>query len=121
MKPTQSTKINAPFVAGYITRKGKIKKKNGYLNLQGQFKKKRLFTTYIYGEDFYFVDRFHCSALHGNQGATCREAHTNFAADSACLTADVWNEVQGVQPMRKRDLQRRSGATFLRDYRALPR
>jgi hypothetical protein len=36
-------------------------------------------------EDFYFVDRFHGSALHGDR---CSAAHTNFADESACLTAD---------------------------------
>jgi hypothetical protein len=29
--------------------------------------------------------------------------------------------IQGVQPMRKRDLQRRTGGTSLRDYPALSR
>jgi hypothetical protein len=47
-----------------------------------------------YREDFYVVDRFHSSALDGNWGAACREAHTNFTDESACLTADeVQNEV----------------------------
>jgi hypothetical protein len=42
----------------------------------------------LYREDFYFVDRFHGSALHGDGGAACQEAHTNFADESACLTTD---------------------------------
>jgi hypothetical protein len=49
---------------------------------------------YIYREVFYLVDRFDGSALHGNRGVACREAQTNFADESACLTADnVRNEV----------------------------
>jgi hypothetical protein len=48
----------------------------------------------LYREDFYFVDRFHGSALHGDRGAASREEHTNFADESACLTTDnVRNEV----------------------------
>jgi hypothetical protein len=40
------------------------------------------------------VDQVHGSALHSGQCATCCEAHTNFADESACLTADyVPNEV----------------------------
>jgi hypothetical protein len=40
------------------------------------------------------VDRVHGSALHGGRCAACCEAYTNFANESACLTADnVWNEV----------------------------
>jgi hypothetical protein len=47
-----------------------------------------------YRKDFYFVDWFHGSALHGNRGAACREAHTDLANESGCLTVDnVWNEV----------------------------
>jgi hypothetical protein len=47
-----------------------------------------------YSKDFYFVDRFHGSALHGNQGVACCAAHTNFSDESACLTADdIQNEV----------------------------
>jgi hypothetical protein len=47
----------------------------------------------MYREDFYFVVRFHGSALHGDQCAACCETHTNFAEESACLTADnVRNE-----------------------------
>jgi hypothetical protein len=43
---------------------------------------------------FYFVDRFHGSVLHGDRGAACHEVHTNFADESACLTADKFrNEV----------------------------
>jgi hypothetical protein len=36
----------------------------------------------------------HSSVFHGNQCATCCEAHANFADESACLAGDnVWNEV----------------------------
>jgi hypothetical protein len=50
--------------------------------------------SFIYRENFYFVDRFHGSALHGDRCSACCEAHTNFADESTCLTADnVWNEV----------------------------
>jgi hypothetical protein len=49
----------------------------------------------IYREDFYFVDRFHSSALHGDWCTTGYEAHMNFANDSACLMANnFWNEVK---------------------------
>jgi hypothetical protein len=34
------------------------------------------------------MDQVHGSALHGGQRATCCEAHTNFANESACLMAD---------------------------------
>jgi hypothetical protein len=48
----------------------------------------------MYREDFYFVDRFHGSALHSDRCAAGCEAHMNFADESACLTADnVRNEV----------------------------
>jgi hypothetical protein len=48
----------------------------------------------MYREDFYFVDRFHGSALHGYRCIAGCEAHTNFADESACLTADnILNEV----------------------------
>jgi hypothetical protein len=48
----------------------------------------------IYREDFYFVGRFHGSALHADRCAAGCEPHTNFADESACLTADnVQNEV----------------------------
>jgi hypothetical protein len=48
----------------------------------------------MWREDFYFADRFHDSALHGDRSAACREAHTHFADESAFLTADsVRNEV----------------------------
>jgi hypothetical protein len=41
------------------------------------------------------VDQVHDSALHGGRCAACCEAHTNFADQSACLTADnVRNEVR---------------------------
>jgi hypothetical protein len=47
----------------------------------------------FYRKDFYFVYRFHGSALHGGRCAVCYEAHTNFADESVCLTADnVRNE-----------------------------
>jgi hypothetical protein len=42
----------------------------------------------LHREDFYFVDRFRGSALNGDRGIACREEHTNFAAELACLTAD---------------------------------
>jgi hypothetical protein len=32
---------------------------------------------------FYFVDRYYGSALHGDRGAACREAQTNFANEAA--------------------------------------
>jgi hypothetical protein len=41
-----------------------------------------------YREDFYFVDRFHGSALHGGPCNACCEAHMNFADESAYMTAD---------------------------------
>jgi hypothetical protein len=45
-------------------------------------------------EDFYFVDLFHGSALHGDRLTAGCEAHTNFADESICLLADnVHNEV----------------------------
>jgi hypothetical protein len=48
----------------------------------------------MYREDFYFVDRFHGSALHGDRCTAGCEAHTNFRDESGCLTADnVRNEV----------------------------
>jgi hypothetical protein len=43
--------------------------------------------TYKQKEDFYSVDQFHDSALHDDVGAACREEHTDFADESACLTA----------------------------------
>jgi hypothetical protein len=47
-----------------------------------------------YREDFYFVDRFHGSAHHGDRCTAGCEAHTNFADESACLLADnVRNDV----------------------------
>jgi hypothetical protein len=53
----------------------------------------RAYINRIYREDFYLVDRFNCSALHGGGCAACCEEHTNFADESACLTADnVQNE-----------------------------
>jgi hypothetical protein len=45
-------------------------------------------------EDFYFVDQFHGSALHGDRCTAGCEVHTNFADESGCLMADnVRNEV----------------------------
>jgi hypothetical protein len=50
--------------------------------------------SHIYRKDFYFVQRLHGSALHSDRGAACREVHTNFADESACLMAyNVRNEV----------------------------
>jgi hypothetical protein len=47
-----------------------------------------------YREYLYCVGRALDSALHGDRCAACREMHTNFADESACLTADnVRNEV----------------------------
>jgi hypothetical protein len=42
----------------------------------------------IYREYFNSADQLHGSALHGDQCAACRKAHTNFANESACLMAD---------------------------------
>jgi hypothetical protein len=40
------------------------------------------------------VDRAHGCALHDGRCAACRESHTNFADESAYLSAgDAWNEV----------------------------
>jgi hypothetical protein len=39
-------------------------------------------------EDFYFVDRLHGSALHGDRCTAGCEAHTTFADESICLLAD---------------------------------
>jgi hypothetical protein len=48
----------------------------------------------LYREDFYFVDQFHGSVLHGNQCTTGCEAHMSFADESACLVGDnIQNEV----------------------------
>jgi hypothetical protein len=48
----------------------------------------------VYKKDFYFVDQFHSSALHGDRCAAGCEAHTNFSDESACLTADnVRNQI----------------------------
>jgi hypothetical protein len=43
-----------------------------------------------YGEYFYCADRAHDSGLQGDQCAACREAHMNFAHESA---DNIWNEV----------------------------
>jgi hypothetical protein len=42
----------------------------------------------MHREDFYFVDRVHVPALHGDRCTAGCEARTNFADESACLTAD---------------------------------
>jgi hypothetical protein len=48
----------------------------------------------MYREVFYFIDWFHCSALHGSQCTAGCEVYTNIANELACLTGDnVWNEV----------------------------
>jgi hypothetical protein len=47
----------------------------------------------LYRRNFYFVDLFHGSALHGGQCTACCEEHTNFTIESACLMANnVQNE-----------------------------
>jgi hypothetical protein len=52
----------------------------------------------LYQEDFYFVDQFHSSVLHGNRCTTGCKAYMNFANESACLTSDnVRNVVVTVQ------------------------
>jgi hypothetical protein len=52
----------------------------------------------IYMKDFYFVDRFHGSALSGDRCTASCEAHTNFADESASPKADnVRNEVVTIQ------------------------
>jgi hypothetical protein len=43
-------------------------------------------TNFAYIKDFYFVDRFHGPALHGDRCDAGCEANTNFADDSASLT-----------------------------------
>jgi hypothetical protein len=58
--------------------------------------------THAHKEDFYFVTRFHGSALHGNRCAAGCEAHTNFADESVCLTADnVRNEVVTIHRLQE--------------------
>jgi hypothetical protein len=48
----------------------------------------------IYKEDFYFVDRFHSLALHGERCIADCEVHMNSADESICLlTYNVRNEV----------------------------
>jgi hypothetical protein len=48
----------------------------------------------LYREDFYFVDRFHSSAHHGDQYTAGCKVHINFADESARLMADNFqNEV----------------------------
>jgi hypothetical protein len=39
-------------------------------------------------EDFYFVGRFHGSAVHGGRCVACFEAYADFTDESACLTAN---------------------------------
>jgi hypothetical protein len=47
----------------------------------------------LYREDFYFVDYFSSSALHGDRRAAGCESHTNSANQSACLVANnIWIE-----------------------------
>jgi hypothetical protein len=54
-----------------------------------------------YREEFYSVDRFHGSGLHGDRCAACCDAHMNFANKSACLTADnVRNEVRSQEVLK---------------------
>jgi hypothetical protein len=46
-----------------------------------------------YKKDFYSVDRFHGSALHGDLYTAGCEVRKNFTDESVCLTADkVRNE-----------------------------
>jgi hypothetical protein len=48
------------------------------------------------------VEQVHGSALHDGQCAACCEAHTNFADESACPTADnVRNEVVTIHGSQK--------------------
>jgi hypothetical protein len=42
----------------------------------------------VYRKDVYFVDRFKGSTLHGNRCIAGWGAHTNFADESACPTAN---------------------------------
>jgi hypothetical protein len=42
----------------------------------------------VYREEFYFVDQFHGSVLHGDQSTASCEAYTDFAYVSTCLMAD---------------------------------
>jgi hypothetical protein len=54
------------------------------------------------------VDRFHASALHGGRCAACCEVLTNFADESACLTADnVRNEVVTIRRSEEVSTRRR--------------
>jgi hypothetical protein len=47
-----------------------------------------------YKEDFYYVDRFHGFAIHGDRCTAGCEEHTNFADESICLFPDnVRNDV----------------------------
>jgi hypothetical protein len=44
----------------------------------------------MYKEHYYFVDQFHSFALHSDQCPAGCEAHTNFADELACLTANTF-------------------------------
>jgi hypothetical protein len=56
----------------------------------------------LYTEDFYFVDRFHGSTFHGDRCTAGCKAHTNFANESACLTADnIRKEVVAIHSSQK--------------------
>jgi hypothetical protein len=53
-----------------------------------------VFKEQIHRGDFYFIDRFHGCALHGDWCTTGCEVRMNFAGESTCLMVDnVWNEV----------------------------
>jgi hypothetical protein len=56
----------------------------------------------MYKENYYFVEQFHSSVLHSNQCSTGCEAHTNFADELACLTADTF----GMKWLQLTDLKR---------------
>jgi hypothetical protein len=96
------------------------------------------FRIYTYRKDFYFVDWFHGSALHGGRCVACCEAHMNFSNESACLMADnVQNEgrsyfcsqiigVENAVPLQV-DIPRTSGRgsdlsflAFLEEYLQFP-
>jgi hypothetical protein len=51
---------------------------------------------------FYFVDRFHGYALHGDRCTAGRAARTNFADETAYLTADNFrNEIVTIHRSQK--------------------
>jgi hypothetical protein len=51
----------------------------------------------LYREDFYFVDWFHFSLLHGNCYATGCKVHMNLTDESACLISDnISNKVNTI-------------------------